>query len=104
MTAIRQRVYRGLVDTPKTDQSLRKAALSKGLLTDVENWRSKAADREGWVFPSEAMTPLSKDNCWRRNMQPDLAAAGLGWVNFSGDASDACNLDEGVGRGWEAGG
>ncbi len=79
---IRQRVYRGLVDTPKTDQSLRKAAISKGLLTDVESWRSKTIDREGWVFPSEAMTPLSKDNCWRRNMQPVLATAGLGWVNF----------------------
>jgi integrase len=79
---IRQRVYRGLVDTPKTDQSLRKAALSEGLLADVENWRSKAVDAQGWVFPSEAMTPLSKDNCWRRNIQPALAAAGLGWVNF----------------------
>jgi integrase len=79
---VRQRVYRGLVDTPKTDQSLRKAALSKGLLADVEQWRAKAVDSEGWVFPSEAMTPLSKDNCWRRNMQPVLAAAGLAWVNF----------------------
>jgi hypothetical protein len=36
---IRQRVYRGLVDTPKTDQSFRKAALSDGLLAGVEGWR-----------------------------------------------------------------
>jgi integrase len=28
---IRQRVYRGAIDTPKTDQSIRKAALSEGL-------------------------------------------------------------------------
>ena len=30
---IRQRVYRGLVDTPKTNQSVRKAALSHGCCT-----------------------------------------------------------------------
>lgn len=79
---IQQRVYRGLVDTPKTNQSFRKAALSKGLLADVESWRSKAIDPKGWVFPSERLTPMSKDNCWRRNIQPHLAKAGLGWVNF----------------------
>jgi hypothetical protein len=33
---IRQRVYRGAVDTPKTDQSVRKAALPTGLLPDVD--------------------------------------------------------------------
>ena len=81
---IRQRVYRGLVDTPKTDQSLRKAALSEGVAAEVENWRQLAVDtRDGaWVFPSERMTPLSKDNCWRRSMYPKLEKVGLGWCNF----------------------
>src|SRR5579863_3553433 len=36
---IRQRVYRGLVDTPKTNQSFRKAALAEGVLADLECWR-----------------------------------------------------------------
>ena len=79
---IRQRVYRNVIDTPKTDQSLRKAALSKGLLEEVERWRAIAVDENGWVFPSENLTPLSKDNCWRRNMHPKLDKAGLGWANF----------------------
>ena len=81
---IRQRVYRGLVDTPKTDQSLRKAALSEGVLVEVENWRRSAVDTRdvAWVFPSERMTPLSKDNCWRRSMHRKLAKVGLGWANF----------------------
>ena len=81
---IRQRVYRGTIDTPKTDQSLRKAALSDELLADVENWRGLAVDirDEAWVFPSERMTPLSKDNCWRRYMHIRLAKVGLGWANF----------------------
>jgi integrase len=81
---IKQRLYRGSIDTPKTDQSFRKAALSKGLLADVESWRVKSLTVESgsWVFPSERFTPMSKDNCWRRNIQPRLAEAGLGWVNF----------------------
>jgi integrase len=81
---IRQRVYRGEVDTPKTDQSVRKAALAEGLRAEIENWRQLAVDRrsDAWVFPSERMTPLSKDNCWRRNMHPRLDGVGLGHCNF----------------------
>jgi integrase len=46
---------------------------------------------DGWVFPSERRyerkipkesTPMSKDNCWRRNMLPQLQAVGLEWCNF----------------------
>ena len=35
-----------------------------------------------WVFPSERMTPLSKENIWRRSIQPKLAKVGPPWVNF----------------------
>jgi len=79
-----QRVYRGIIDTPKTTQSVRKAALSQGILSEIERWREFAIDlRPGaWVFPSERKTPLSKDNCWRRHIAPKLAAVGLEWANF----------------------
>jgi integrase len=81
---VRQRVYRGIIDTPKTDNSMRKAALSGGLLAEIETWRIMAVETrdDAWVFPSERMTPLSKDNCWRRSMLPKLARVGLGWANF----------------------
>jgi integrase len=81
---IRQRVYRGTIDTPKTNQSVRKAALPEGLLREIELWREFSVESrdEAWVFPSERMTPLSKDNCWRRSMQPKLAKVGLDWANF----------------------
>jgi integrase len=81
---IRQRVYRGTIDTPKTDQSVRKAALPEGLLRDIEVWREFAIETrdDAWVFPSERMTVLSKDNCWRRSMQPKLEKVGLDWANF----------------------
>ena len=81
---VRQRVYRGAIDSPKTHQSVRQAALPEGLLRDIEVWREFAVETSAsaWVFPSERMTPLSKDNCWRRSMQPKLEKVGLGWANF----------------------
>jgi len=81
---IMQRVYRRKLDTPKTDNSTREAALSAGLLSEIEAWRfvSMSTKADAWVFPSERMTPLSKDNIWRRSMLPKLQAVGLGWCNF----------------------
>lgn len=81
---IRQRVYRGIIDSPKTVQSQRKAALSEGLLHEIEDWRAHAAETSAgaWVFPSENMTPLAKENVWRRSMAPRLRKAGLEWANF----------------------
>src|SRR5271169_3149172 len=69
---IRQRVYRGLIDRPKTVQSIRQAALSEGLLCALDQWRSMCADTgsEAWVFSSERNTPLSRDNILRRSIRP----------------------------------
>ena len=80
---IRQRVYRGVIDTPKTTLSIRRAALSEGLL-EIEAWRivSINTDNKAWVFPSERMTPLAMENVWRRNIGPKLDEVGLDWVNF----------------------
>ncbi|PYV39262.1 MAG: hypothetical protein DMG06_23665, partial [Acidobacteria bacterium] len=82
---IRQRVYRGEVDTPKTNHSVRDVALSDGLLGEVDEWRGISLDTSSsaWMFPSEKLvTPLAKDNCWRRRIAPKLKAVGLGWVTF----------------------
>jgi integrase len=72
------------IGTPKTDNSYRLAALSEGLLAEIEAWRKLAGETgdDARVFPSERMTPLSKDNCWWRNMRPALKAVGLQWANF----------------------
>lgn len=80
-----QRIYRTDIDTPKSKQSVRTAALPERMRADVQTWRKSAIDfrSEAWVFPSETLkTPITKDNCWRRSIQPKLAAAGLGWVTF----------------------
>jgi hypothetical protein len=53
---IRQRVYRGDIDTPKSTHSVRHAALSDGLLSAVAEWKTVAIDPspDAWVFPSES--------------------------------------------------
>jgi len=82
---IEQRLYRGKIDSPKTNQSKRSVALSHGLQSDIARWRSLTGDPgpEAWVFPSETLkTPMSKDNCWRRWIAPRLKSVRLEWVNF----------------------
>ena len=82
---IRQRIYRGDIDTPKSARSVRFAALSAGVLASVDEWRAIWIDTnpDAWVFPSEKLTtPVAKDNCWRRDFLPRLKAVGLEWANF----------------------
>jgi integrase len=82
---IRQRLYRGRIDSPKTNNSLRKAALAEGVLADIRAWKTISRDTldHAWVFASEnGTTPLAADNLWRRRIHPQLKAAGLGWVDF----------------------
>ena len=82
---ISQRIYRGKLDSPKSTHSIRKAALPRGVLGEIEQWRdiSRQTGPGSWVFPSETgKTPVAKDNVWRRHIGPQLEAAGLGWVDF----------------------
>ena len=82
---IRQRVYRGDIDSPKSSRSVRFAALSDGLLASIDEWRAVSLDTsaDAWVFPSEKLTtPLAKDNCWRRSFLSKLKPIGLAGANF----------------------
>lgn len=82
---IRQRVYRGEIDSPKSSNSIRNAALAARLLEEIKLWRDISLDPSpgAWVFPSETgKTPLGRDNVWRRRIGPQLKAAGLDWVDF----------------------
>jgi integrase len=76
---VTQRVYRGLIDTPRSNLSVRQAALTNGLLADLHVWRCLAVSTlpNAWVFASERGTPLRKDNIWWRSMKPQLQAIGL---------------------------
>jgi integrase len=82
---ITRRLYRGRLDTPKTQRSEREAAFSDGLLEAIAEWRAQSpyTEPKAWVFPSERLTmPVGKDNLWRRYFLPRLVAVGLEWANF----------------------
>lgn len=84
-TDIRQRVYLGDIDSPKSNRSVRHAALSDRLVASIDEYRAASLDTsvDAWVFPSERIrTPLAKDNCWRRGFLPRLKPVGLEWANF----------------------
>src|SRR5262249_3075760 len=72
---VRERVYRGVINVPKTRKSKRKVDLADGLEADINAWKTASPDvkPESWVFPSENLkTPLSRDNAWRRSIRPKL--------------------------------
>ena len=85
---IDQRVYRGTMDTTKgrkEKRTSRTVALSSGTKEDLLEWRKQFEGRspEAFLFPSESgMTTVSRDNVWRRNIEPALAKADLGWETF----------------------
>lgn len=73
------------MDTPKTVNSKRWAALSDGLVDSIQRWLGvlPVVGQDAWLFPSETLTtPLIKDNIWRRHFLPRLREVGLEWANF----------------------
>jgi integrase len=83
--AVVQRLYRGKMDRPKSERSQRQVALSSSTRTLMEQWHQQqvSADADAWVFPSaRTITPLGRDNTWRRLIAPRLKAIGLEWATF----------------------
>ena len=82
---IRQRIYNGELDSPKSAKSVRQAALADSVLEDLREWLRQVPDTrpDTWLFPSENLkTPISRDNLLTRHLHPRLDTVGLGWVNF----------------------
>jgi len=82
---VKQRIYRGRLDSPKTTRSERKVGLSNDAKLLFATWKSNSprTTPADWVFPSEKFkTPLRKDNCWRRDIGPRLKKVRLEWANF----------------------
>ena len=84
MIQVAERVYRGLLDDPKSERGKRQAAVPPDLAADIMRWHEISGNTkpDDLVFPSERGTFLSRDNFLRRNIQKKLATVGLGWVNF----------------------
>jgi integrase len=81
---IRQRVYQGNLDTPKSGKA-RLAALSDGTQAEIRKWRKLARSTapDAFVFPSEnPASPLDRKNIWERSFAPPLETVGLEWATF----------------------
>jgi len=82
---IRRRIYRGVVDTPKSKRGVRTVPLTEGTQRALVEYMTWLTDKAAgaWLFPSETgKTPLDYANVFRRRIRPALAKAGLGWVSF----------------------
>jgi integrase len=81
---ISQRLYRGDIDTPKTNSSRRIVAIPPMTAALLKKWMELVKEQpEAWVFESEnPKKPVWRDNIWYRHMKPKLDVIGLGWANF----------------------
>lgn len=81
---IRQRIYQGRFDTPKSGKP-REAALSDGTRAAIRTWRkmARSTTADAFVFPSEnPASPLDMANVWKRSFEPRLRNLGLEWATF----------------------
>jgi integrase len=81
---IRERVYEGKIDTPKSGKP-RESALSDGTLSALQEWRDLATTlgADAFVFPSEnPKAPISRRNIWARRFLPSMEKVGLEWATF----------------------
>ena len=81
---VRERVYQGKFDTPKSGKP-REAALSPETVADLRAWRSRARSTaaDSLVFPSEnPASPVDMGNLWERSFAPRLRKIGLEWATF----------------------
>jgi integrase len=71
---IRRSVVRGIVDTPKTPESMAELPLvDDHILIPLELWRQKSDYPEnGWVFPSQNGTPVDLHNLLARVIVPHI--------------------------------
>ena len=81
---VSQRLYRGDIDSPKTDSSRRTVAIPPRTAALLKEWMTLVKEEaDAWVFESEnPKKPVWRDNVWYRHMKPRLEPLGLGWANF----------------------
>jgi integrase len=84
---VRQAVYEGRFDTPKTQAGVRQIPLSHDALQLVEDWRTRARQLEpaSLVFSTWSGKPISPNNVSRQQIFPACNALGLEratWLTF----------------------
>jgi integrase len=81
---IREGVYEGKFDTPKTSASVRDLPLSEAVMQLVAEWRArcKRTEPDALVFSTWSGKPISPNNVLRRHVYPACAALGLPRVSW----------------------
>jgi integrase len=87
MVIVREAVYEGCFDTPKTAAGIRQIPLSHGALKLVAVWkaRAKRTEPDGLVFSTWSGKPISPNNILRQQIFPACEALGLKratWLTF----------------------
>ncbi len=94
---IRQRLYRGKVDVPKTTNSVRKVALSEGLLAEIESLEGSLNRHQSQSLgfrirefeDTGHQRQLLAEKDWT-----EAGGSGVGLGHFSGDEADPFIADE----------
>jgi integrase len=81
---IREGVYEGKFDTPKTPASVRDVPLSDAVMQLIAEWRArcKRTEPDALVFATWSGKPISPNNVLRQHVYPACAALGLPRVSW----------------------
>ena len=81
---VEQRVYRGIIDDPKTDPSRREVAIPPRTAELLREWMESAVGPESsaYVFAGEKGKPVWRDTLLYDHIRPKLKPHGLEWVDF----------------------
>ena len=76
-------VWEGYIGDPKTDESIGVVPVISPLRAKLDAWIARPnVSGSGWLFESEAATPIHFGNLVNRRILPALRLAGLGWKGF----------------------
>jgi integrase len=78
---VTRRLYRGRIDTPKSDYGLRTIPLAANLAAALARKR-RGAPADAPIFPSPPGNYLDPSNIRQRILKPAAAKAGLPWIGF----------------------
>lgn len=81
---IRQRIYRGVIDTLKTTLSIRHASLPEGLLREIEAWRAVSiiTSDDAWVLSVREDDSHVEGQLLESQHQAEASKGWLGMANF----------------------
>ena len=86
--SVREAVYEGTFDTPKTAASVRDVPLARAALELISWWKSACGNRaqsDALVFGTRSGKPIAPNNVLRRSVFPACEALGLPhatWLTF----------------------